>query len=148
MASERDKASGCTCGWPERAVTQQWKSIIYDEEMGEFQLVFDCGDRGKGYARLRYCPSCGESLRESKRHTFFTVPTEADEADLLKVMEKVTTVGQMLETLGEPSDTCHRAWLRQYTYDARWDSLILIVHEYDDGHIQIGCCGKRTGRGE
>ena len=129
MSGERDNTSECECNWLERAVVNEWFPITYDERMGEFHLVLECGERGKGEAVLRFCPWCGGELPKSKRGSFFTVPTEADKATVREKMKNVKTVGQMYEVLGEPSDRTDNSWRNQYMYEHLFTSLDLVVFD-------------------
>jgi hypothetical protein len=117
----------CTCGWPQRAVLNEWFPIKFDSEMGEYQLVLDCGDRGKGEAMMRFCPWWGQSLPKSKRGDYFTKPTDKDQQDVRQKLKGVTTVEQMLTALGPPSETHDNPSHVQYTYGDSWDSLVLNV---------------------
>jgi hypothetical protein len=143
---EHTTTSPCECNWPQRAVTNAWFPVTYDETMGEYQLVLDCGERGTGSAVLRHCPWCGGVLPESTRDTLFTIPTDEDVADVDRRMKTIETAERMLESLGEPTDRSHRAWRAQYTYSDTWESLDLVIHEYDDGHLEHGIFGKYKGK--
>ena len=98
--------------------------------MGEFQLLLDCGERGKGSSLLRYCPWCGGTLPKSKRGTFFTDPTEADMASVSERMECVKSVAQMYDVLGEPSERIVSEERTQYNYEHLYDSLVLVIFKY------------------
>lgn len=142
LNDDRPEEKQCECSFPQRAVTNVWFPVTYDEKMGEYQLILDCGERGMGSAVLHYCPWCGGLLPKSKRDTFFTVPTEADETDVAEKMASIKTVEQMRTVLGEPSLGSSRAWLNQYTYSDTWESLDLVIFEYDDGHLGYHFGGK------
>lgn len=98
---EEPKGPQCECGWPRRAVADKPFPITYDARMGEFQLVLDYGGRGTGSAVLRYCPWCGGRLPESKRRSFFTVPSESDLADIRERMKSIKSFAEMRDAFGE-----------------------------------------------
>lgn len=125
--------AACECDWPRRAVTNEWFPVTYDQEMGEYQLILDSGERGKGSAVIRHCPWCGGTLPKSKRGTFFTTPSEADMADMRDTMKNISTVEQMHGLLGSPSECVEGQCRNQYTYADRWETLDLVVFEYKEG---------------
>jgi len=131
----------CECDWPKRAVTNEWFPVSYDEKMGEFQLVLDCGGRGKGSAVLRHCPWCGGALAKSKRGSFFTDPTDADRASVREKMNSVKSVAEMFDVLGEPTDRIESEWRNQYMYEQLFTSLDLMVFENKE-HISHTIHGK------
>ena len=144
-ASEMDTESHrCECDWLEQAAASTWHPITFDEEMNEFHLVLVLPDGREGSAILRHCPWCGGEARESKRSSFFTEPSEEDIADVEDKMAVIHHVEEMRSVLGEPQSCFHRAWRNQYTYDY-WSSLSLVIHEYDDGHLEYCFKGKYLG---
>lgn len=123
----------CECNWPKHAILNEWFPITYDEDLGEFQLILDCGERGKGSAILRYCPSCGGAFPDSLRGDLFTVPTEDDMKNVAEVMSGVKTVADMKQKLGDPDETIESEDRNQYSYRNQWESLELVVTEFRPG---------------
>lgn len=137
--------SPCRCNWPNKAVEDPWFPVAYDHEMGEYQLILDCGQRGKGIAVLHYCPWCGGALPKSKRATFFTDPTDSDVAKVRELMQPVKTVAQMFEVLGEPSTRIEGEARNQYDFDNLFESLKLVVFEHKQC-ITYSFVGKWKGK--
>lgn len=135
----------CQCNWPKNAVENPWFPVAYDEEMGEYQLVLDCGARGRGTAILRYCPWCGGFLPKSKRGTFFTTPDDSDVARVRELMQSVKTVSQMFEVLGEPSGRIEDQSRNQYVFEQLFQSLDLVVFENKE-YITYTVHGKWKGK--
>ena len=133
--------SACRC--LESAAKDPRFPIALDEKMGEYflQLI------PAGSALIHFCPWCGNSVPESMRKTFFTVPTPTDISDAESIIAMIKNRNEMLQILGEPDmiipgkpdQTNSRT---QYTYSKRWGSLSLYIQEKSDGELEMAIAPK------
>jgi hypothetical protein len=136
----------CECGMPDRFAIDPAYPVKFDGEMNEYNVVGD----GR-IARMYYCFSCGGRLPESKPSKYFTVPDEADQAEVRTIIAGIKSIDDLRRTLGEPDDTFDGAafpcveWKRTYRYSTRWKSLFLDAQEMPDATIRIVYGGRFIG---
>lgn len=151
----------CDCGWPDRSAKNPTVPVVFDEEMSEYHIAY--GPERRGHLIIRYCPWCGGRLPESRRTSFFTEPDPAEVSEVERLMSGIRDIPAMLRVLGEP-DATHvwsplhdefaqvrgveaAAWKRQFTYGARWQTLVLGVFEGDEGSVKHwSISGQPKGR--
>ena len=141
--------AACQCGTPERRAAQMDFPMQYNAELEEYCLVHGATQNGK--AAMRYCFWCGGKLPDTKRASLFTEPDEQEQAALGRLTDRIKNAAAMRALLGEP-DEIHTddgfpfgqlPWKYQYTYNQRWNTLVLYVFEAEDGSVDFGHTGKK-----
>ncbi len=144
--AKNDEVKMCQCGMPDRFAVDAAYPVKFDAELNEYDLVGD----GR-IARMYYCFSCGGRLPESKSSKYFTVPDEADQAEVSRIIAGIKTIDELRRTLGEPDDTFDGAtfpgvdWKRTFRYSTKWKSLSLDAQEMPDGTVRIIYSGRFVG---
>jgi hypothetical protein len=152
----------CACGLPEKWAKDPRVPVRFDARTNEFSIVYE--SRGQGEWVMRYGPSCGGSMPESRRGSLFTEPDDAEVGEITELMRGVGDVAAMREVLGEPDQISDwdsteeleqearlygtQRWTRAFTYGSRWTSLVLFVHEFEDGSVTYGYHGRYKGDSE
>jgi hypothetical protein len=116
--------------------------------MNEFHLVTN-GMK----AVMRYCYWCGGRLPESKRHEFFSEPSDTEKEEVAQLLREAQTIDDARAILGDPDDTFDEnagggsllKWKRCLRYSRRWQTLVLDVLEMPNGTISYLFCGQFTG---
>ena len=144
----------CSCGIPAKWAEDDTFPVEYDSETGEFSVIH--GRSGKARWRMVFCPSCGGRLPESRRPSFFTTPSEQEKQEVAGLLKGIHDIASMQRVLGDPdavvewSDTQEmpegrygaRKWKRQFTYQRRWNTLVLIAFQEEDDSITFSISGR------
>jgi hypothetical protein len=89
----------CGCGYLQRACDEPTVPIVFDEEMGEFQIEHP---RGGGYSVLYHCPWCGGAAPRSKRSRRFATISTEEATRLRSLTAELTSVDAAIIALGSP----------------------------------------------
>src|SRR5262245_22102219 len=142
----------CQCGEPQRWAAKSNSPIQFDARLNEYHLV--CGD---AYGLLRYCFFCGGRLPDSKREALFSIPNDAEQEEVRRLIGTAKNLQDVLAMLGKPDETfdeetCREyavanelRWKRLYRYSSRWKTLVLDVLEQPEGGISYVVSGRYIG---
>lgn len=144
----------CSCGSPVKWAEDSTFPVEYDSQTGEFNLVH--GKSGKGRWRMRFCPSCGGRLPESRRSSFFTTPSEEEKHEVTRLVDRIHDLVSLQQALGDPDDVVEWSetrelredhygvvkWKRQFTYQKRWRTLVLTAFQGEDDSITFSIRGR------
>ncbi len=92
----------CTCGLPEKWAQAPNFPVKFDAEVNEYCLVY--GKRGRWHHVMRYCFWCGGRLPESTRGKLFTEPSQAEMAEIRRMLAGARSAEEILATLGQPDE--------------------------------------------
>ena len=148
----------CSCGYLEAAAAEPRGSILYDSQMGEYQLK---RPDGSGSGPIYHCPFCGGAAPKSKRASFFARVTWAEASRLQRLTRGIGSVKEAIERLGKPTSDLAEGMAVQTpasdtapstttTYRVvRWDSLSKTAHvdliDYGIKGIKFTFVGKYLG---
>lgn len=147
-------ANVCRCGNPARWAEDPAFPVEYDPQTSEFNVVH--GRSGKARWRMFFCPSCGGRLPESQRQSLFTIPSDEERQEVVPLLEGIHDAASMQRVLGEPDEVAEwleteetgwerygvRRWKRQFSYQKRWKTLILMAVEEEDNSITFSISGR------
>ena len=152
MKPEFTKNGYCNCHQPDEWKVNDKIPISYSEELNEYHLICD----GGGELQMNYCYFCGGKLPDSLRGQYFTDLDKSEEDEVKSLIGEIDSVEKMYELLGVPDkkgnhnlkedeffilsrkDKC----VRWYMYYKRWKSLVLHIHEIEDGTLGF-CYGQK-----
>jgi len=142
---EAPEERACTCGLPEKWAQAPNFPVKFDAEVNEYYLVY--GKRGRWHHVMRYCFWCGGRFPQSTLGRLFTEPSEAETAEIRRMLAGVRSTEDILRILGDPDEiidwyefdaedesVCRseRTWKRCFRYGSRWKTLTLDVFDYSD----------------
>jgi hypothetical protein len=152
---EAPEERACTCGLPEKWAQAPSFPVKFDAEVNEYCLVY--GKRARRHHVMRYCFWCGGRLPKSTRGRLFTEPSEAETAEIRRILAGAHSTEEVLRLLGDPDEIIdwyefdaddaavyrpHRTWKRCFRWSARWKTLTLDVFDYPDGGPAYAVSGK------
>src|SRR5258708_35183706 len=92
----------CQCvHWAEWAA-DPFCPIWFNPSMNEYNILF--GEQAANCIVVRFCPSCGGRMPESRRGDSFTTPSREEFAEARALLQGVRDVGAMRSALGEPDE--------------------------------------------
>ena len=144
----------CSCGNPAKWAEDDTFPVEYDSRAGEFSIIH--GRSGKARWLMFFCPSCGGRLPESRRQSFFTTPSEEERREVARLLEGIHDIASMQRVLGDPDEVTEwsdtgdtgwehygvRKWKRQFSYQKRWKTLVLMAVEEEDSSITFSISGR------
>jgi hypothetical protein len=142
----------------ERLVRDKRYPVVFNDVTGEYQLE---SIDGRWRHEIYHCLWCGGCL-PSKRHTLFTEPDPAEQADVVGLISQAKTLAEVVKALGDPdrSTNCSAMEVPEpyalnaasgkrersiHEYTARWKTLNVVVREFDDGSVDWVIAGKFKG---
>ena len=90
----------CDCGALEKASKEPDHVIRWDERMNEYYIAYGKTARMMVY----YCPFCGGSTPESRRHSFFAHVTEPEEHRITELFRGLRKVSDVVARFGPPDE--------------------------------------------
>jgi len=150
----------CTCGYLERSANDPDLPIVFDERLREYNFRYQVpGDEMPSILMIYHCPFCGGAAPKSSRASLFHVVPEAERARLLKQLESIRTLRDVVERIGPPDDDNPRGSLirhhergsrppleeicRTYRYLSLSDVAEVLITEHSDGTVSFGFSGKQ-----
>lgn len=145
-----DGGQRCTCGSIAAWAAAPELPVTYDERLNEYEMP--------GYF-FYFCVVCGGRMPESKRDSFFTEPTDADDADFRARTEKLKSLEDVIATFGPPDDESGPMRFseedkdiygkmdvkRTLIYAHVWESLRAYFQEMEDGTLRRGSWARPFG---
>ena len=129
-------------------VAEQGSPVIYDMQVGEYQLVWTNHDAGNTIIHrvpLKFDPFTGKELR-SRRGELFTQPSDAEQKIVHKKLQDCRTIGDVIEQFGKPDHVWPKdkeAGFSQYDFEKQFETLKLTVRVAEDGSLVPVVTGKQ-----
>jgi hypothetical protein len=145
----------CSCGWLEREADEPDSPVVFDKQMGEYQMVSASGNRT---SVLYHCPFCGGKAPESRRSNFFATLTASEIERLQALVAGLRTIEEVLARFGPPDEDFSAGSgtmtpgkngrpdrfesLRMLHYEGLSDTAMVHVEVSASGHVGFSYTGK------
>lgn len=97
---KRGDVPQCQCNEIANWARMPESCVLHDSKQDEYHLVY--GDRCRLF--FYYCPQCGGRLPETKIGQCFEKPSEAERLKFVRKLQKMRTLSEVIQTLGEPDE--------------------------------------------
>jgi hypothetical protein len=129
-------------------VAEKGSPMVYDKQVGEYQLVWTNHDAGNTIIHrvpLSFDPFTGKELR-SRRGELFAEPSEAEQKLVDKRLRNCLGIDDVIKQFGKPD----RVWPKdkdagytQYDFEKKFETLKLTVRVAEDGSLVPIVTGKQ-----
>jgi hypothetical protein len=129
-------------------VAEKGSPVIYDKQVGEYQLVWTnhvAGNTIIHQVPLSFDPFTGKELR-SRREELFAEPSEAEQKIVFKKLRNCRGIDDLIKEFGKPD----RVWPKdkdtgysQYDFEKQFETLKLTVRVAQDGSLVPIVTGKQ-----
>jgi hypothetical protein len=148
----------CDCPVLQDSADSPDHPIQFDEKLGEYHIVYPCGDGLQGKLLIRHCFFCGGKAPASTRAAQFARISRAEKSRLLGLFGPLKTLADVVAAFGEPDldldhgfavETPERDGqpgsfesFRELRYERLSDTAELSVTVYPDDRVRFGCRGS------
>jgi hypothetical protein len=132
----------------DQLVAEKGSPIIYDKQVGEYQLVWTnhaAGNTTIHRVPLKFDPFTGKELRSS-RGELFAEPSQAEQKIVDRKLRNCRGIDDVIKQFGKPD----RIWPKdkaagssQYDFEKQFETLKLTVRVAEDGSLVPIVTGKQ-----